>query len=169
MWIRMDRCQEWICPNIGNNIMMNVAFTIWEDRISPVFDVAHDLMVAVIEERGVREKRFYSFDPDRVAALISMLEHDRVDVLICGAISETPATMITESGIHLIPFISGNVGRILDTFAKGGPLSPVFLMPGCGRQRPVCGRRDMCRRARSQQGMLSKEGSGAGSDWNEKV
>lgn len=130
--------------------MMNVAFTIWGDRISPVFDAAHDLMVAVIEERGVKEKRFYSFDPDRVAALISMLEHDRVAVLICGAISETPATMITESGIHLIPFISGNVGRILDTFAKGGPLSPVFLMPGCGRQSPGCASRVGCHRFRGQ-------------------
>ncbi|MBU1172858.1 MAG: NifB/NifX family molybdenum-iron cluster-binding protein [Proteobacteria bacterium] len=130
--------------------MMNVAFTIWGGRISPVFDAAHDLMIVMIEGHGVKGKHYFTFDPDRVAALISMLEHDRVDVLICGAISEAPARMITESGIQLIPFISGNVERILDAFVKGDPLSPVFLMPGCDRKGSACGQKGACRRYRGR-------------------
>lgn len=130
--------------------MMNVALTIWGERISPVFDAAHELMVAVIENQEILEKRFFSFDPDRVASLIDMLDHDRVTVMICGAISEMPARMITESGIQLIPFISGNVDRILDTFAQNQPLAPMFLMPGCGRQRGTCRRRGVCGRPGGQ-------------------
>lgn len=130
--------------------MMNVALTIWEQRISPVFDAAHELMVAVIEKSEILEKRFFSFDPERVASLIDMLEHDRVTVMICGAISDMPARMITESGIHLIPFISGNVDMILEAYAQGKSLTPVFLMPGCGRQRGTCRRQGLCGRNQGQ-------------------
>lgn len=115
-----------------------------------MFDAAHDLMVAVIENREILEKRFFSFDPDRVASLIDMLEHDRVTVMICGAISETPARMISESGIQLIPFISGNVDMILGTYAQGKPLTPVFLMPGCGRRQGTCRRKGSCGRGQGQ-------------------
>jgi predicted Fe-Mo cluster-binding NifX family protein len=145
--------------------MMNVAFTVWEDRISPVFDAAHDLMIAVVDDRCVKEKRFFSFDPDRVATLIGMLRHDAVDVLVCGAISETPARLISESGIRLIPFISGNVDLVLTAFAQGRPLAPVFLMPGCGRVRPMCGRRIDCPRAASAD--RSGKNRGMGQDRNE--
>ncbi|GAB6094642.1 hypothetical protein JCM14469_08940 [Desulfatiferula olefinivorans] len=149
--------------------MMNVAFTVWEDRISPVFDAAHDLMVAVIDDRCVREKRFFSFDPNRVATLIGMLRHDAVDVLVCGAISETPARLISESGIHLIPFISGNVDRVLAAVATGRPLTPVFLMPGCGRRRPMCGRRAGCPRV-AVDGREGKErGTGPGGNIKNKA
>lgn len=125
---------------------MNIALTIWGERISPVFDAAHELMVAMIDRGEILEKRFFSFDPDRVASLIDMLEHDRVAVMICGAISDMPARMISESGIQLIPFISGSVETILATYAQGKPLSPSFLMPGCGRQRGRCTRRRPCGR-----------------------
>lgn len=123
---------------------MNIALTIWGERISPVFDAAHELMVVEIKSGKILEKRFYSFDPDRVGSLIDMLAHDRVTVMICGAISEMPAQMISESGIQLIPFISGNVDRILDTYAHENPLTPMFQMPGCGRQRGICKQGGIC-------------------------
>ena len=119
--------------------MMCVAFTVWENRISPVFDVAHDLLIVRIEDGNVGEKRYYSFDPDKISSLIAMLDCQRVESLICGAISEVPARMIVDSGIHLIPFISGNVDQVLQLFAKGQSIVPGFLMPGCG-----CPKRTSC-------------------------
>ncbi|MFA6009097.1 MAG: NifB/NifX family molybdenum-iron cluster-binding protein [Desulfobacteraceae bacterium] len=117
-----------------------VALTVWENRISPVFDVAHDLMIVRIDNGKVADKRYVSFDPDRLSTLIATLEDQKVECLICGAISEMPARMIVDSGIHLIPFISGNLNQVLGYFAKGEPIVPFFLMPGCGcPRRATCG------------------------------
>lgn len=116
-----------------------VALTVWEDRISPVFDAAHELMLVSIEKGCISGQQILSFDPDRLSSLLAVLEERKVRCLVCGAISEMPARMIIDSGIRLIPFISGNLGQVLDRIAKGEPIVPVFLMPGCG-----CPRRDTC-------------------------
>lgn len=117
-----------------------VALTVWENRISPVFDVAHDLMIVRIDGGKIEDKRFVSFDPDRLSSMILILEDQKVECLICGAISETPARMIVDSGICLIPFISGNLDQVLGYFAKGESIVPGFLMPGCGcPRRATCG------------------------------
>ena len=41
-----------------------------------------------------------------------------------------PATIIVDGGIRLIPFIAGEVDRVLELYAKGNPLAPTFAMPG---------------------------------------
>ena len=127
--------------------MTTIALTLWENRISPVFDAAHDLLFAKIEGSQVVDQHCLSFDPDKVASLIVTLRDHEVKILICGAISEFPATLITDSGIRLIPFISGNVDQVLHLFASGESIVPGFLMPGCGKRKPgQCQGRGRCRR-----------------------
>lgn len=108
-----------------------VALTVWEDRISPVFDGAHDLMIAAIDNGRILDRRYVAFDPDRIASLVTILQKQNVECLICGAISESPARVIMESGIRLVSFISGDLDRVLDLIARGESIVPGFLMPGC--------------------------------------
>lgn len=127
--------------------MTNIVLTIWENRISPVFDAAHDLMFAGIEDGKVVNSYCCNFDPDNVSSLIGMLRDQNVTIMVCGAISEFPAERITSSGIHLIPFISGEVDKVVGLLAKGKSIVPGFLMPGCGKRKPgLCGGRGRCRR-----------------------
>lgn len=42
-----------------------------------------------------------------------------------------PATIISTGGIRLIPFIAGEVERVLEVYAKGHSLEPTFVTPGC--------------------------------------
>jgi predicted Fe-Mo cluster-binding NifX family protein len=130
-----------------------VALTVWENRISPVFDVAHDLMIVNIDNGKVSDKRYVSFDPERISSLLTILEDRNVDCLICGAISEAPARMIVDSGIRLIPFITGDFNLVLGYFAKGESLVPGFLMPGCG-----CPRRGICGGQRRRANQKRREG-----------
>lgn len=116
-----------------------VALTVWEGRISPVFDAAHDLMLVNIDGGKIADRVVFFFDPDRLPSFLAFLAERNVECLICGAISEMPAQMIVDSGVRLIPFISGNLSQVLDSIAKGEPIDPVFLMPGCG-----CPRRNTC-------------------------
>lgn len=110
---------------------MKVAVTVWEDRISPVFDASRRLLIAEIENDRVTDRSYVFFDPGRPANLAKTLAMLDVPVLICGAVSEAPATSINAGGITLIPFIAGEVDRVLEVYAKGSPLAPTFAMPGC--------------------------------------
>jgi predicted Fe-Mo cluster-binding NifX family protein len=110
---------------------MKVAVTVWEDRISPVFDASRRLLIAEIENDQVTDRSHVFFDPGRPANLAKTLAMLDVPVLICGAVSQAPATSILAGGIKLIPFITGEVDRVLQLYAKGSPLAPTYVMPGC--------------------------------------
>jgi predicted Fe-Mo cluster-binding NifX family protein len=114
---------------------MKTALTVWEDRISPVFDSARMLLVAEIENKKVTGRRYEPFDSDLSSHLAERLAELDIAVLICGAISELPANMIEAAGIKLIPFITGIANEVLYVYAKGIPIIPAFLMPGCGHKR----------------------------------
>lgn len=111
---------------------MKVAVTVWGDRISPVFDSAHTLLVAEIKDSRVVKTRYESFDPDMPSQLTRMLDSLGVSVLICGAISELPARTIETDGIDLIPFISGAPEEVLACYATDARVGSAYLMPGCG-------------------------------------
>jgi predicted Fe-Mo cluster-binding NifX family protein len=111
---------------------MKVAITVWKDRISPVFDASRRLLIAEIENARVTDRSYIYFDPGWPADLVKTLAMLNVPVLICGAVSQAPATVINTGGITLIPFIAGEVDCVLEAYAKGDSLAPTYVMPGCG-------------------------------------
>lgn len=110
---------------------MKVAVTVWEERISPVFDASRRLLIADIEDHRITNRSTLLFDPALPAKLASMLKDIDVPVLICGAVSRVPASIISAAGVTLIPFITGDVDRVLTAYARGTSLIPTFVMPGC--------------------------------------
>lgn len=116
---------------------MKVAITIWDEKVSPVFDAAHSILIADINNNILKNIAYKSFNPQFEARLIEKLNHLHIDVFICGAISQAHSTLIEANGIQLIPFISGSVNEILESFARGNSLVPAFLMPGCREDNPL--------------------------------
>ncbi len=114
---------------------VKVALTVWEERISPVFDFARMLLVVEIEGREVVGRRYEPFGFDRVLRRVAMLSDLDVEVLICGAVSEPVANMIEARGIRLVPFVTGSVDQVLDAYLKNILAAPDFRMPGCGGRR----------------------------------
>ena len=110
---------------------MKIAVTVWEDRISPVFDASRRLLVATIENSRIVERSYVIFDPGLPANLAKILLRLEVPVLICGAVSQVPATILTAAGVTLVPFIAGQVEPVLAAYAQGMSLAPTFIMPGC--------------------------------------
>ncbi len=121
---------------------MKIAMTVWEGKISPVFDSAQSLLIAEIENGEVKNKRYEHFNSDIIFRLEDVLKNLGVDVLICGAISEVPSKIIEDSGINIIPFIGGNVEEIFDSYINGIRIIPEFLMPGCGRKYGQSGKKE---------------------------
>lgn len=133
--------------------LMKVAIPHWQGRVSPVFDVAMNLLVAEIEqgvELGREQAVLTAMDPVRRAQQVIQTG---ATVLICGAISWPMEAAITSEGITLYPQVCGAVEEVLAAFRKGRLTEEAFIMPGC------CGRRWRNRRrgARRQMGAIRKE------------
>ena len=121
---------------------MRIAIAVWESRISPVFDAAEHLLILDVENgREVNriEKSILGLSTQkRVDRLVEL----DVDMLLCGAISRQLADMVAASGIRVIPWVTGEVGKVRDWYLTGKPIDTRFLMPGCDRhQRHLRGAR----------------------------
>jgi predicted Fe-Mo cluster-binding NifX family protein len=110
-----------------------IAVTVWGQRISPVFDSARTLLIAEIQGRTLVGTSLLTFDPERPLELLQMLRAQQVMLIICGAVSEGPASMLEAAGVELIPFIAGDVRHVLDHYLQGRSFGSEFRMPGCGK------------------------------------
>jgi len=117
----------------ANNAGQKIAVTVWENRVSPVFDSARTLLIAEILGDALINTSCLTFDPDRPLELLQMLQAQQVVLLICGAVSEGPANMLEAAGVELISFIAGDVHRVLESFIQGDLRGTQFKMPGCGK------------------------------------
>ncbi len=114
---------------------MKAAFPVWNDIISPVFDVAREVRIVKQYQGSVGEEVVFSIATESPVERISLLVRNDVDELICGAISRPLYHAITHCGIRVIPFISGEYKKVLDAWLTGRLHNPVFVMPGCRRAR----------------------------------
>jgi predicted Fe-Mo cluster-binding NifX family protein len=113
---------------------MRLAVAIWNDRISPVFDVSRKIIVMDIEKGQVAGKRIEMFTNDNPTHKLSRLSELKVNTLICGAISRPVAEMIDQHGIHVIPFITGDQHEVVAAFLTGLLPSSDLSMPGWWKQ-----------------------------------
>lgn len=114
---------------------MKLAVTVWGNRISPVFDAASTLLVAEIKKKKVSGLYYTAFDPESPTDLIHTLKRNHVSVLVCGAISKTPASLIIDQHIHLVSLVTGNVRHFLDSFAQKQTVEKKYRMPGFKQTR----------------------------------
>jgi predicted Fe-Mo cluster-binding NifX family protein len=112
---------------------MRVAVPVWQGRVSPVFDVAGQLLVAELAEGTEGPRREYplpSAEPEQRASQLAELQ---VETLICGAISRALEALLSEHGIKVCGRICGNIDEVLKAFAAG-TLGDEYAMPGCCSQ-----------------------------------
>jgi predicted Fe-Mo cluster-binding NifX family protein len=117
---------------------MKLAMAKWNGRISPVFDVARQLLMLDIEEGRVTARRDEALPGTDVCAQANSLMALAPDVLICGALSQPMAELLAVSGIKVLPFTAGDVEEVITAWLAGALPSPALAMPGC------CGRRRGC-------------------------
>ncbi len=114
---------------------MKVAFTIWNNRISPVFDVAQHALLLKAEQSVIQYQKVFDLPVDSPINKLTFLISQNVDLLICGAISRSLQFAIEEHGIKLYPFCSGEVSELIEYWQKDQLDQVSFAMPGCGKRR----------------------------------
>lgn len=118
---------------------MKIAVTIWNERISPVLDVAREVLVLDVENRSIvgrQKEKLPGTEPwAQVERIVALGPH----VLICGAISQPMVALLTSAGIRIVPFTAGDVEEVVAAWLAHTLPSPALCMPGCcGRMRRLC-------------------------------
>jgi len=114
---------------------MRLAIPVWRDQVSPVFDVALNLLV--IDVDGGREVARHVVplgtpgEADRARRLAAM----GIDVLICGTITRPLEQLVTAAGVRVVSLVCGPVEQVASSMVRGTRLPSDCLMPGHGRPR----------------------------------
>ncbi len=134
---------------------MRIAIACWQDRVSPVFDIARQLFVVTFEEgREIRRDRLL-LPTGNLWDRVRILSEQGVDVLLCGAISRSLEKALESAGIRVCGFLAGECDPVLVSFAnaRGNAVAPARF-PGRRRSgrpatRPDKSRPPTSRRRRS--------------------
>ena len=109
---------------------MNIAFPVWQERVSPLFDSAANLLVAESSRGQLVKQEIISVGSLSLFQRISLLEKLHIDILICGGITRPILENIRNKNIKVIPFVCGNVNELLAAFLTGRDIEHSFAMPG---------------------------------------
>lgn len=120
---------------------MKLAISTLADRISPVFDVARQLLVVEVDHGKEVGSRNVPLEESKPAARARYVAALGVKVLICGAVSRPLERLLQVEGIEVFSQRCGPVGEVLGAFLSGQLTEEAFRMPGCCRRRFRGGRR----------------------------
>ncbi len=119
---------------VGEDFSMKIAVSVWEGKVSPLFDTASRLLVLDVEDNKETSRLELYLDEQTLIQKCSCIQVLGVDVLICGAISCHFHGMLTTSNIHVIPWVCGSASEILESYMQGTLLNSRFAMPGCNQE-----------------------------------
>jgi predicted Fe-Mo cluster-binding NifX family protein len=113
---------------------MKAAFSIWDNRIAPVFDVArHICLVQAAPGRLIQKSQEELMGDAPVQKVLRLMELG-ADTLVCGAISRPVLEMFSGYGIRVYPFVAGELQTVIDAWLRRALKSDRFAMPGCRGQ-----------------------------------
>ncbi len=124
---------------------MKAAFTIWNDRISPVFDVAGNALLLEAEQKKILHQEVLALPMSSAVDKLTFLSHEKVDLLVCGAITRSLQCAVEARGIKVYPFCSGDICDLVKAWLEERLDQACFAMPGCGRGCRRNGRGNGCR------------------------
>ncbi len=119
---------------------MRLAIPTRNERISPVFDSAGQVLLVDFEEGKECSRCVAPLPADSLVGRVTRLKELAVAVLSCGGISRTLRQMIEADGIRVYPWTAGPVDAVLDAYRAGRLHEARWLMPGCcDPERPEMG------------------------------
>jgi len=122
------------CELYKPRVIMITAFTYWNTRIAPVFDTARQLYLVESDNKMIVKESTIQLPEDLPAEKILRLLELGVSTLVCGAISKAMYGLVAARGIHVVPFVAGELTEVSRAWLEGRLANPLFTMPGCRGQ-----------------------------------
>ncbi|HUU19446.1 MAG TPA: hypothetical protein VMW72_20015, partial [Sedimentisphaerales bacterium] len=116
--------------NIRRVVAMKIAIPIWNGYVSSAFDFAHRLLLLEIQNGSETNRSEISLDPESITQRATRLKTLGTDVLICGAISRSLASMVRASEIKVLPYTVGPVDEVIKVYLTNKLEQPQFVLPG---------------------------------------
>ena len=108
-----------------------IAIPIWGNRVSPVFETAVLLLVADVHADGNISSEKIELAGLTPFQKIQKMTELGIDIFACGAITRPFLQALTDANINTIPFVCGNVEKIIHEILNGHNIKVQFAMPGC--------------------------------------
>lgn len=113
---------------------MRAALTVWDERISPLFDVSREAVILSAKDGILVERRTERIEAPTAALKVARLLELGVNTLVCGAISEPLQHELTSRGIRVFGFVAGELAEVVQALVAGALPTPALSMPGCHRR-----------------------------------
>ena len=114
---------------------MRIAVPFWDNRISPVFDVAQTLLLLEVRNGKLVEKKSLSIIGMSPPEKVGILKNCGVNRVLCGAISDILLNLLRVNDISVYPWNSGEVNEVIQAALQNRLSEPRFCMPGCCHRR----------------------------------
>ena len=114
---------------------MNLAVSVWQGRIAPLFDVSRHFLLMKVEARRMSARREVCLEDLDPWEKVPRLAELGVETLICGAMSRPLQHQAAAAGIRVIPFVAGGVEGVLNAWLHECLDADDYRMPGCGMRR----------------------------------
>lgn len=109
---------------------MNVAIPQWRERVSPVFDSSHHLLVAECGSGEDTCRRLLELSGQSPVARARCIREAGIDVLVCGALSRSARASLQSVGVRVVSGVCGPVEDVLRAFLENRLEHPAYRMPG---------------------------------------
>ena len=113
---------------------MKAAFATWQGRIAPLFETSRQAHIVTVLPDGMLEERGECFQEQSPVGKILCLVEWEVNTVICGAISRQVQAIAAAHGIHVIPFVAGDLRAVIQAWIDQRIGNAEYAMPGCGRR-----------------------------------
>lgn len=132
-------------------MVKRAAFSVWNSRIAPVFDVAQTIVIIEADKGQIISQQLEEIKYVQGFSRAEWLKDKSVSALVCGAISRSLEEVMMRSGIDVNGFISGEIGQVMDAWLRNENLHELFAMPGC-----MCRQRLRVRGSRNATGRIRR-------------
>jgi predicted Fe-Mo cluster-binding NifX family protein len=95
-----------------------VAIPVFQDRISPLLDVANRFVIFEIVDNEISQKMIVNVHADCERLRIEKLKELGVSVIIGSAVSGFVSHVISEIGMRLISWVNGEIDDVIDLYIK---------------------------------------------------
>lgn len=132
-------------------VRLKIAVTYENGEVFQHFGHSQQFKIYVVEDNKVIGSKVIGTDGNGHEALASYLESDGVDVLICGGIGGGAVNALSESGIQVVPGVTGSTDTAVYDYLNGK--LAVDMTPNCshhdgehscGGGEHSCGSEDGC-------------------------
>jgi predicted Fe-Mo cluster-binding NifX family protein len=114
---------------------MNVAIPIYEDTVSPRFDLATELLIMTLENSKVQSEKRISIQGLYPLHILKTIIEEKINVVLCGAVNGFCLRFLGCNGIEVIPGLVGKIDAIKDGYLKGELQPEMFFWGWRGRGR----------------------------------